>query len=185
MLRRILHESHYLARRQGARPSRLFVPFVPMSLSRAPRASFAHLSGRWATCHLQARRQACTARVKHSETLPSRASLMSLWSLRSLKAPAPAQPLSVSAARHAAKQAPRPTAHGPANAPPRDSAEPYKGDQITAGVKQRATPGDSGTPLGVLFLRNHFQNNWSKAPRGCGPATAFMGVWGRCEPPQI
>ena len=47
----------------------------PHSLS-----ALAHLSGRWVTCHLQARRQACTARVKRSETLPYRLTTRSLHS---------------------------------------------------------------------------------------------------------
>ena len=61
---------------KDARPFSPFVSSVPLSLSRV----FAYLSGRWVTCHLQARRQACTARVKPSFC----ASLMSLLSLLSL-----------------------------------------------------------------------------------------------------
>ena len=56
-----------------------FVSLVSLSLLSLSRV-FAHLSGRWVTCHLQARRQACTARVKRSETLPYRLTTRSLHS---------------------------------------------------------------------------------------------------------
>ena len=83
-----------LRRRKGAaapqdfKDARPFVPLVSLSLPslcpfshvfdvlvvlESSRVS-AYLSGRWVTCHLQARRKACTARVKRSETLPYRLS---------------------------------------------------------------------------------------------------------------
>ena len=50
------------------------------------------------------------------------------------------QPLSVSSARHAAKQASL-AAQSPANAPSRVSTQALKGRQITGGGKQRVAPG--------------------------------------------
>ena len=77
--------AHSISRQRAlARP---FVSSVPCSLRSASEGAFgpfsrvfAHLSCRWVTCHLQARRQACTARVKRSETLPYRLTTRSLHS---------------------------------------------------------------------------------------------------------